>query len=327
MGIEINGRKVSSLSLGSKPVQMLYGGTSPVWPPQGSRPQSPGTLPVTDSDLLFDADFANKGAAAYKNMLPVAQEHGVDYGLAADPAGSGRIVAWADSGRGLTHGNIHPRASYEGPHMVRPSVAGATGEKFNSIYAWHAQVFMPTSCKMTSNADWTLLMEVHGPPYIGASAAGLMVIVDPATGIHRLRMGNQEGLLTANHQFPLGQWVGVTVACQYDYASEGGVVEAMINRTGNMSSGWEHIKIGGKDRLPRDQISAVEGNAMRDGVDPWYPASPRVGRYGYSKGLWYIAAHRLGRTVRAVHGPSRDGLVDGKPYEELVQVSTERAPS
>lgn len=65
---------------------------------------------------------------------------------------------------------------------------------------------------------------------------------------------------------------------------------------------------------------------MREGVAPWYPASPRVGRYGHAKGRWYIAAHRLGRTVRAVHGDSWDGLVDGQPYTELVQSATERSP-
>lgn len=322
MGVEVNGRRVAEIRQGSKPVQMLYGGSQPVWPPQGELPGGRSELPVTEDALIFDADFANRGAGAYKNMLPTAQVHGIDYGLAADPAGSGRIVAWVDSGRGLTHGNIYPRASFEGPQMVRPSKAGATGATYNSVYAWHSQVLMPTSCRMTTGADWTLVMEVHGPPYIGASAAGLMVVVNPATGQHRLRMGDTEGLLTSNHEFPLGQWVGLTVICQYDYKSEGGVVEALINRTGNMASGWEHIKIGGVDRYPRDQISDIEGNAMREGGG--YPASPRVGRYGAAKGRWYIAAHRVGRTVRGVHGPDWDGLVDGQPYTELVQSSTQR---
>ena len=311
--------------IGGKLVRSMHQGATQVWPQPITTASAPSALDDLPGNLLFDADFPRRGFSQYKNVLPVAQVPGIDYGLAADPGGSGEVVAWVDSRRGLTHGNAHPRASLEGAHMVRPSIA--KGATFRSIYAWHAQMWMPLEDRMNSTSDWTLVMEVHGPPYIGPSAAALMVVVDPATGQHRLRMGNQEGLLTANHQFPLGQWVGVTVACQYDYASEGGVVEAMINRTGNMSSGWEHIKIGGYNRLPRDQISAIEGNAMREGVEPGYPASPRVGRYGDSKGRWYIAAHRLGRTVRAVHGPSWDGLVDGKPYEELVQVSTERDPS
>lgn len=300
------------ISYQGKEVLYAYKNNNQLYPPPPTPPSAGNYLtPLPNQDLLFDANFA-QGFSQYKNPLPLSLEAGVDYGTSIDPLGSNSIVAWVDSHRSLTHGNAHPRSEMEAPYFIKPAVHGNT----KSVYAHYGELYFPENNPMTATSDWTLLFEFHGTPYIGPSAAGLMLVYNVNSKTHYLRMGNDPKLLgTTNPIFPIGQWVGVIVYQKYEYASNGGFVQLLINTSETRDKNWRTIPVNSLTRAPLDLISDEEGNGFYN--DPTLPpASARFGRYGSHKGRWYVKNHRIGYTLKSVLPPTWDTLVDNTPFSE-----------
>lgn len=270
-----------------------------------TAPKSPN--PLTTGNILHDAKFATEGFKRYKNLHPAGLKIGRDLGIVKSPTNSA-IVAYFDSHAKLTHGNPHPRASVESPARVYPTAHGNT----KSTYWHYTRLYFPKSSSFKNSGNWCTFMEVHGAPW-GASRSGLMIVFNPKTGNHYLRMGNDPSLLQEKDTIlPQNQWMGVLVGFNYNYKSKGGWMRLFLNTTPDWINGWRSIPIKGqRGRFADNVISSQEG-------DGWYKnksipaATPRLGVYGNHPMKLMFSLHKLGRTPRSVLGSAWDGKVDGK---------------
>lgn len=315
MAVEIGGRKTTGLYLGSKPVEMLYGGTQPVWPPQGARPSAPQSVLQLNGPLMFDADYGKNGLGDYKNLHPIngpagSIEQGLDIGVCLDPIDQSRTVLWSDSTRGMHSGNNHPRSQAEGPFFIKPK----KWDNNDSRYAWYTETLVPSKYAMKSGAEWTGIGSgAHGAPWTTGSATGLMLTY--LNGKHILRMHDTPSWLGPNVEYPLGQWVGLLIYTRYEHQVDGGFIEMAINRTSDMRTGWEQVPINGVKRYATDVISDGEGNGWWK--DPSIaPASPRVGLYGDYRARMFYAHHRIGRAPKDVLPAGWDGKISGETFVE-----------
>lgn len=272
-----------------------------------AAPASPN--PLSNGNLLHDSKFATEGFKRYKNLHPAGLVIGRDIGIVNNPAGVGSPVAYFDSSAGLTHGNAYPRASVEAPARAYATAHGNT----KSIYLHYSRLYIPKSSAMSEASQWSAFMGVHGAPWIGASRTGLMLLFNPKTGNHYLRMGDDPSLLKESDTIvPLDKWVGFLVAFNYNYAKNGGWIQFFMNTTGSTRSGWRRVPVKGKiGKVSEDVISSEEGEGWF--LDKNTPAAtPRVGTYGSHPMKLYVSEHRFGRTVRSVLGRNWNGLFDGK---------------
>lgn len=298
---------------GDTEARSIYSGGTLVWPRPVTRPET--TSPPADGNVFFDADFAGKGFSQYKNTHPQHMEAGVDYGLASDPAGTGSIVAWTDSWRGLTEGNSSDRAELETGYLVKSSGWGNT----DSRYAQLTRVWFPTKAMFATAGGWSLIMEAHGPPFVGPASTSLQVSRNADGTALKIRQADDATWL-GDVTIPVGQWVSLLMVWQHDDLEHGGCSELLVNTSGSLTTGWTTLSA----RAPRNMIKNADTFFLNGPGPGSYPASCRYGCYGSFKGRMYWSHHRLARTARAALGPSWDGLVDGNPYEESVQSSTQR---
>lgn len=296
--------------------RMVYAGPTLAWPAPVREPV--GATPGA-GDLLLDADFGSASFTRYKNVHPEAMSPGVDYGVASDPAGSGAVVAWCDSWRGLTFSNASDRAELEGQYTVRPSGWGAT----DSRYAHLIRFFFPKKSMFPTTTGWSLLMEAHGPPFTGAASTSLQLGRTADGGALRLRQADDYSWLGEGVTLPVDQWVSILMVWQHDLMEKGGGSELLVNTTGSLAAGWQRIQ----GITPRNMVRHADTFALNGPGPGSYPASPRLGCYGSFKGRIYYSHHRLGRTPRAVLGAGWDGLVAEQPYAGITQETTQRQTS
>lgn len=273
-----------------------------------AAPASPRQL--SHGALLHDARFATHGFSRYKNLHPAGLVIGRDLGITRDPAGGREPVAYFDSHAGLTHGNAHPRASVESPAQTFATAHGNT----QSTYVHHARIYIPRSSAMSTTSHWSALFSTHGAPW-GSSRCGLMLVFNPKTRNHYLRMGNDPSLLKERDTvIPLNRWVGMAVAFNYNYASHGGWLRMALNTTGNTKVGWRSVPIKGvTGPLSENVISSQEGDGwFRDKGVP--AATPRIGTYGNHPMRLYARDHRLARDPWTALGPQWDGKLDGRKF-------------
>lgn len=294
-------------------------------------PSTPLTLPATPAStqfatpqpgpLLFSADFT-KGLSQYKNLHPTSLVPERDIGLSKDPTGTGELVVWMDSGAGLTHGNNSPRASLEG---ATPFFATAH-QNTRSIYACHISIYFPSSSAFSTTSHWTAFHGVHGAPWDTGSATGLMVVYNPNTKNHYLRMGDKPAFLREQDTIiPLDQWVSLIVYFQYDYADKGGFQALFMNTSNphNLSSNWRQVRVNNQLIFSNDVISDTEGSGWHNN-QTIPPATPRIGTYGNYPLRIYMKNHRIGRTLASVLPGSWDNRVDNLPFTEITQTNTKR---
>lgn len=259
------------------------------------------------SDLIFTSNFNTQGFQQYKNFHPENMVVGRDVGITKDPTGKGG-VAWLDSKAGLTHGNVHGRASLETPARFYSSAHG----NLRPVYGHKIRIWLPKESSFTSSGDWCALMGVHGSPWKTGSATGMMVVFNPKTGNHFLRMGdNRELLAERDTVIPLGRWVDIVQYFNYNFKYVGGWARMFLAYSGGP---WKEVPIKGvKGGYRMDVITEGEGSG-------WYydekvaAATARVGVYGNHPMKMLVAQQKVSRTLE----PLLDGrTVDGKPLSAL----------
>lgn len=285
---------------------------------QASSLQYNQTAPRTptlahEGEVLHDARFAQHGFSRYKNLHPTDLVIGRDLGIAKDPAGSLEPVAWFDSKIGLSHGNTHKRASVE---SAARAYSTAHWNK-RAIYAHRISFYLPSQYAMSTTSHWTSIGGVHGAPWIGPSRNGLMIVFNPKTKQHYLRMGDDKALLKeADTVVPLNRWVDVLVYFNYNYASQGGWIRFFMNTSGNRDRGWRSVSVSGtRGAFKTDLISSREGNAWHHDKTK-AAATPRVGVYGNHAVKMYVREHLFTTTVRSALGATWDGLIDGRTFSD-----------
>ena len=301
-----------------------------VWPtrtqPYADKVTPPPTLPPrNDAGLLFDADFPNHGMSKYQtnNIANDAAVLDVDYGTCADPTGSGRIVGWCDSIGGRTNTNEFGRSSMLTRRWVYPALRSDNWGN----YAHLATYYIDPVSAFSTTGDWCSIQGFHGPPFIGPSSTGLMVVYDPATQKHYFRVGNAVGRAPqAEATVPIGKWFQVLSVFRYSTAVEGGWFDLFINETEDAETGWRRIPIEGGFRVPFDMISDVEGNAWL--TDPTRgPSYASWGVYGNRRAVVYCASHRLGTTVASVMPSGWSGTIAGIRPDTMWPTPTAPTPS
>lgn len=270
--------------------------------------KAPATLSIPRTPpMYFDARFDKHGFAQYKNTLPTNMMLGRDYGVKKDPVSS-RTVAWFSSAAHLTHGNEHSRASVESPARVLSSAHGNT----NATYVHRFAFYLPSQFAFTSSSQWSSVGEVHGNPWNGPSRTALMLVYNPVTKNHFLRMGNDKTLLAEKHTIvPLDTWVDVMVHFNYNYKNRGGWVKMYMTYNDSSCYQWRSVPIAGNTQPYRtDVISSTEGDGWyRDSSIP--AATPRIGVYGNSDTTLYYRYHKLTTDPRSALGQWWDGKIDG----------------
>jgi len=307
---------------------VLFGakGNKVIWPvtslPYMDSMPAPATLPPPPSTgLLFAADFDTHGMTRYQsnNIANNGAVLDVDYGIAADPAGTGRVVGWCDNVGKKTNTNEYARSQMLTRRWVYPArKTDNWGE-----YASRAEFYIDPVSALTTADDWFTVQGFHGPAFIGPSSTGLMVVFNPKTGKHYLRMGNVIGRVPeADTTLPLGKWFQILIMYRYSAAVDGGWVDLYLNTSDDPVRGWRRIPVNGGFRVPFDMISDDEGNAWL--TDPTRgPTYATWGCYGNHRAIIYCREHRLGTTVKSVMPADWDGTVAGVKFGDGITLAPE----
>ena len=293
---------------------------APSNPPLDTMPTPPQLPPPPGTGLLFAADFGTYGMTRYQanNIADGDAVPDKDYGVCADPAGTGRIVGWCDNANKKTNTNEYPRSQMLTRRWVYPAARGdAWGE-----YAQLTELYIDPLSQLTSTSDWFAIQGFHGPPFIGPSSTGLMVVFNPKTGKHYIRMGNVSGRVPeSSAMVPLGSWFQVLIMFRYSTAADGGWVDLYLNPTPDNTNGWKRIPVEGGYRNPFDMISADEGDAwLTDHTRG--PSYASWGCYGNHRALVYCRRHRLGTTVRSVMSADWGGSVAGVIFGSGIDIKS-----
>lgn len=301
-----------------------------VWPavsqPCLDNMPTPTTLPPPPSTgLLFAADFDTAGLTRYhsNNIANNAAVLDVDYGVAADPTGTGQVVGWCDNVGKKTNTNNYARSQMLTRRWVYPAARGdAWGE-----YAQLTEFYIDPVSALSTADDWFSIHGFHGPAFIGPSSTGLMVVFNPKTGKHYLRMGNTAGRIPeATTTIPVGAWFQVLIMFRYAAAADGGWVDLYLNTTPDPVNGWQRIPVDGGFRVPFDMVSDDEGNAwLTDHTRG--PSYASWGCYGSHRALVYCRQHRLGTTVRSVMPPGWGGTIAGVRFGDGISEYTPPSPT
>lgn len=302
-------------------------GDSIVWPaksqPYADAMPAPTLPPPNGTGLIFDATHSMRGFARYEqnniaNNLAVIDQ---DYGVCADPAGSGKLVAWCDSSGGKTNTNEFARSSMLTRRWIYPALRNDGWGN----YATYASYYIDPVTTMSSSGDWCSIQGFHGPPFIGPSSTGLMVTYDPTTKLHYIRMGNVEGRVPKTTTVPVGQWFQVLTLFRYSTADEGGWADFYINRTQGVNTDWERIPIEGGFRKPFSLISDEEGNAWLTDKTRG-PSYASWGCYGNRRAIIYCDEFRVGTTVKSVMPAEWNGSIAGVEPDKLWAPAPEPTP-
>lgn len=251
--------------------------------------------PTLPEGVLFSADFGADGFPAYPHLYPTGVVEGRDYGVAADPAGSGRRVGFFDSNRGLTHGNGSPRAGAEGPQIIRP--AGAGGPEG---YAFGLSCYVPEGAAPNNASQWlSLATPAYGPPFGGASPLA-MVLEGVSSTTMRPLLGGSASMLGWEFTVPKGTWIKVLM--EFRFAYDGWVRLWMAD--GLEESEWRAVPLRGTtDRLPHPTMKKRVNDSIAKNRSAQANSS-RVGAYGCRTRV-YVGHHVLGTDAQAVRSVMR----------------------
>lgn len=283
-------------------------------------------------DPIFTSDFATAGLRNYTMRNPATMTLNTDYGLCPSPAGDGETVAWFNNSRHLTNGNEYQRSQLQAQSAIAP--VGWTQYNWgnrNSVYVEYVRVWLDARYPMSRTSQWVSIFEVHGGPYLTSSALGLMVVFDPATQSHYLRLGNDPSYLGKAVPFETGRWVQLARQYKYEYAAKGGWADLWYNLTPHLNTGWVRARINGGYRRPLDVIRRDAGGARTEGGgwvdDPiqlkgqringktytgkWAMSHSKVGLYSNHYSTLYVAQHRVGRTFKNTMPSGWSGRFNG----------------
>lgn len=294
--------------IGGKTVIMGQHGGRTVWPNTTAPAQD--AMPNASTGLLFDADFPNHGLARYQanNIANGAAVTDQDWGICADPLGSGSIVGWCDNWGGKTNTNEFARSQALTRRMVKPAYrTDPYGD-----YTLYARWMIDPISTIKTPADWFTLHGFHGPPFIGPSPTGLMIVrsTNSPTG-HTIRMGNVDTRLNSAVAIPIGKWFQIIIKMRYAYAAEGGYCDLYFCPDGEINSTqWQRIPVEGGFKVPFDIVNDEEGSTyLTDKTrGPSYSA---WGVYGSQRAITYCSHHRLGTTAAAALPPTWQGTIAG----------------
>ncbi len=248
---------------------------TPVAPPTAGPVPAPAT-----GSLVFNADVANRGLAAYASTHNANRVSIVDDPVLGDRRKVTRFTVY-DSDDQLT-GN--PRAQLETAKFWQAGQEHYVGMSF----------YFPQDFPMQQDTkQWLNLGEVYGPPYAGASPNGLFV--------KRVSTGGQVIAWQRNGQYgwdrpfelPLvkGRWHDLVFRIKLSSDPQVGFWEAWANTGG----GWQRLKLKGMDRLYSQTI-----DPSNNGGGNYH----KLAHYR-SKGMWPVATHfaadhRIGSSFEAV---------------------------
>lgn len=236
--------------------------------------------PAPAGSLVFDADVASKGLAAYASVHNANRITVVD-----DPVlGSARKVLRFrvyDTDDQLT-GN--PRAQAETATFWTSGAEHYVGASF----------YFPRDFPLQQDTkQWVNLGEVYGAPYAGASPNALFVKRVSSGGqvIAWQRNGNYAWDRPFEVPLVKGRWHDFVFRIKLSSDPAVGFWEAWSN-TG---SGWQRLKLNGQDRLYARTIDSSNGAG---------PNYHKLAHYR-SKGMWpvathYAADHKIGSSFAAV---------------------------
>lgn len=234
----------------------------------------------TRQDLVFNADFANKGLSAY------ASTHNANrVSVVNDPVlGAARQVARFkvyDTDDQLT-GN--PRAQLESAKFWTSGAEYYVGASYYFPQDWPVQ---------QDTKQWVNLGEVYGAPYAGASPNALFAKKVSSGG--QVITWQRNGTYAWDRPFevPLvrGRWHDFVFRIKLSSDPTVGFWEGWSN-TG---SGWQRLKLHGQDRLYTQTIDASNNGGAN---------YHKLAHYR-SKGMWpvathYAADHKIGTSFAAV---------------------------
>lgn len=262
-----------------------------------TSPDQSGTMPP----VYWSADFPTSRFSRYLSVYPYKYDdtkygtgvvEGADYGIAPDPDGSGRQVAWMDNSRGLTHGNSNPRVDAEATRIIKPA---AHGNPYGDYWFGHSFRIDGSWSDYAKDSVWlSTITGGFGPPYTTSSPLGFGVWPVGQHGKVRLVLGDAGDLiLPYEYQISTDQWYTIVLNYTFHYADMGGRVR-----------GWIAPNMNGDNAQPlpikghtTDYCSV---DTMGRGInDAWYvdptnpenvPNSSRAGCYsapGTRAKVWY----------------------------------------
>lgn len=298
--------------INEKTVLMGCRGRTTVWPdatqPPADAAPAGSREPVAESGLLFDADFPSQGLRQYQtnNIANNGAILDTDWGICSDPAGSGQIVAWCDNWGGKTNTNEFARSQALSRRFIKPALAT---DPFGT-YAIYARYYIDPISKLNPDG-WFNIQGIHGPPFIGSSPTGLLVVADSGPTGHRVRMGDVPSRLADGMQVPLGAWFQILLKFRYAYANQGGYADLYYSPDGELNgTAWRRVPIHGGFKLPFDVVNDEEGSAyLTDRTRG--PSYSGWGTYGNQRAITYCSHHRVATTAREALPSTWNGTLAG----------------
>jgi len=273
---------VSGISV--RPVPASASPTPTAAPPTPTPTPTPVPAPTTSAPitgrLVFDADVARKGLAAYASTHNANRINVVNDPVLGDTRKVLRFTVY-DADDQLT-GN--PRAQLE------TSKFWGKGDD----YYVGASYYFPQDFPMQQDTkQWVNLGEVYGAPYAGASPNSLFVkrVSNGTQVVAWQRNGNYGWDRPFEVPLVKGRWHDFVFHIKLSDDPTVGYWEAWSN-TG---SGWQQLKLNGQNRLYSKTIDASNSGGLN---------YHKIAHYR-SKGMWpvathYTADHKIGTSFDAV---------------------------
>lgn len=285
----INGKPVITGRLGSRTVWPDVSQPAQDAMPVGTRE------PAAESGLLFDADFPKYGLSRYEanNIAGGLAVLDSDWGICADPDGSGAIVGWCDNWGGKTNTNTYARSQALTRRIIKPAYAT---DPFGT-YAIYTRLWIDPVSSPMSSEDWINIQGLHGPPFIGPSPLGFLVVQGPGASGMKIRMGDVESRLGNGMQPPSGEWFQIFYKFRYAYATDGGYCDLYFCPEGDINSpNWVRLPVEGGFKVPLDVINDEEGSAYLTDKTRG-PSYSSWGCYGNKRAITYCSHHRIATTA------------------------------
>lgn len=250
---------------------------SPTPVPTTASPTTPAPIA---GRLVFDADVARKGLAAYSSTHNANRVSIVNDPVLGDTRKVLRFTVY-DTDDQLT-GN--PRAQLE------TSKFWGKGDE----YYVGASYYFPRDFPMQQDTkQWVNLGEVYGAPYAGASPNSLFVkrVSNGTQVIAWQRNGNYGWDRPFEVPLVKGRWHDFVLRIKLSDDPTVGYTEAWSNTGG----GWQQLKLNGQNRLHGKTMDASNSGGLN---------YHKIAHYR-SKGMWpvathYTADHKIGTSFEAV---------------------------
>lgn len=218
----------------------------------------------TNSQVIFDADYAAKGFTAYDSVVPPHIVIGDDLTIVRDPLGS-RQVALFDNKAEKFIGTKWARASASSADIVEPG----------NVYRATFEFLVPESDQLQADGDWASLgTGGWGRPWVGIGNLRSKIIRGP-DGKTTMVMGPDGDRIVENIPFEYGRWTTIVITYRFDYPDAD-------------PGGWLEVEVNGKQYLPRTTV-ATRAYGSNDEA----PNTTRVGIYASQVMRVYCAVHRL----------------------------------